>query len=114
MVSIENDGPPIAPDILLHLFELFFTTRSQREGKSMGLTIVRRILENIMGKLCWLMGSMKFFTSTLGLSSRWRLIFAVEGSYCKKINPVILIKWLLFDIKIRKLLTSQKLLAPPC
>ena len=51
MVSIENDGPPIAPDILLHLFELFFTTRSQREGKSMGLTIVRRILEKYYGQI---------------------------------------------------------------
>ncbi len=51
MVSIASDGPPIAPDILLHLFELFFTTRSQREGKSMGLTIVRRILEKYYGQI---------------------------------------------------------------
>ena len=51
MVSIASDGPPIAPDILLHLFELFFTTRSQREGKGMGLTIVRRILEKYYGQI---------------------------------------------------------------
>ena len=51
MVSIENDGPPIAPDTLLHLFELFFTTRSQRERKGMGLTIVRRILEKYYGQI---------------------------------------------------------------
>ena len=51
MVSIANDGPPIAPGILPHLFELFFTTRSQREGKGMGLTIVRRILEKYYGQI---------------------------------------------------------------
>ena len=51
MVSIANDGPPIAPDVLPHLFEPFFTTRSQGEGKGMGLTIVRRILEKHYGKI---------------------------------------------------------------
>ena len=80
----------------------------------MGLTIVRRILEKYYGQIVLADGVDGVFSSTLGLSSRWRLIFAVEGSCCKKINLVILIKWLLFDIKIRKLLASQKLLAPPC
>lgn len=51
VVSIANDGPTIAPDVLPHLFEPFFTTRSQEEGKSMGLTIVRRILEKHYGQI---------------------------------------------------------------
>ena len=51
VVSIANDGPTIAPDVLPHLFEPFFTTRSQGEGKGMGLTIVRRILEKHHGQI---------------------------------------------------------------
>ena len=51
VVSVANDGPPIAPDVLPHLFEPFFTTRSQGEGKGMGLTIVRRILEKHYGQI---------------------------------------------------------------
>jgi signal transduction histidine kinase len=50
-VAISNDGPPIGPDVLPHLFEPFFTTRSPGEGKGMGLTIVRRILEKHYGRI---------------------------------------------------------------
>ena len=51
VVSIANEGSTIAPDVLPHLFEPFFTTRSQGEGKGMGLTIVRRILEKHYGQI---------------------------------------------------------------
>ncbi len=51
VVAIANDGPPIAPDILPHLFEAFFTTRPPGEGKGMGLTIVQRIVEKHYGHI---------------------------------------------------------------
>lgn len=43
LISIDDSGPGISADVLPHLFEPFFTTRSQ--GLGMGLSICRRIVE---------------------------------------------------------------------
>lgn len=43
VLSVSNDGPPIAPDVEPHLFEPFFSTRSR--GSGLGLYICRELCE---------------------------------------------------------------------
>jgi signal transduction histidine kinase len=51
IVRITNDGPLIPPEIQDHIYEAFFTTRPPGEGKGMGLTIVKQILEKHYGTI---------------------------------------------------------------
>mgnify|MGYP006137131963 CR=1 FL=1 len=43
-VEIWNDGPPIPPDVLPHIFDPLFTTKEGDEGTGLGLFICRRIV----------------------------------------------------------------------
>jgi signal transduction histidine kinase len=44
IVEIWNDGPPIPPDVLPHIFDPLFTTKTGDEGTGLGLFICRRIV----------------------------------------------------------------------
>ncbi len=44
IVSITDNGPGIAPDILPHIFDPFFTTKPDGEGSGLGLDIVKKII----------------------------------------------------------------------
>lgn len=48
-VSISDDGSGIAPDVLPHIFEAFFTTKTQGSGTGLGLEIVHRIVTQKFG-----------------------------------------------------------------
>jgi signal transduction histidine kinase len=48
-VSIADRGTGIAPDVLPHIFEAFFTTKSQGSGTGLGLEIVHRIVTQKFG-----------------------------------------------------------------
>ncbi|MFN8444252.1 MAG: ATP-binding protein [Caldilineaceae bacterium] len=43
-VTFEDNGPGIAPNILPHIFEAFFTTKHEGQGTGLGLEIVQRII----------------------------------------------------------------------
>jgi signal transduction histidine kinase len=43
-VEFWNDGPPIPPEVLPHIFEPLFTTKTGDEGTGLGLFICRRIV----------------------------------------------------------------------
>lgn len=43
-VEIWNDGPPIPPEVLPHIFDPLFTTKAGDEGTGLGLFICRRIV----------------------------------------------------------------------
>jgi signal transduction histidine kinase len=49
LVSIEDSGPGIDPNIMDRIFNPFFTTKSQ--GMGMGLSICRSIIESHSGRL---------------------------------------------------------------
>ena len=48
-VSIADHGTGIAPDVLPHIFEAFFTTKAQGTGTGLGLEIVHRIVTQKFG-----------------------------------------------------------------
>ncbi|MDB6037829.1 MAG: Response regulator receiver sensor signal transduction histidine kinase [Verrucomicrobiales bacterium] len=50
MLTIRDDGSGIPPKVLDHIFELYFTTKAQ-EGTGMGLSIVRRLVEQVGGAI---------------------------------------------------------------
>ena len=51
VVDFFNDGPPIPTDVLKHIFNPFFTTKSKDEGTGLGLTICQRIVREHGGEI---------------------------------------------------------------
>ena len=48
--EIDNGGETLPPDILEHLFEPFVTTKRNRGGTGMGLSIIKNIMETHQGR----------------------------------------------------------------
>jgi two-component system, sensor histidine kinase and response regulator len=44
-LSVRDDGPGIAPEILAKIFQPYFTTKSARQGTGLGLNIVERLMK---------------------------------------------------------------------
>jgi signal transduction histidine kinase len=44
-IDVHNDGPPIAPDVLPHIFEPLRHSRGGRAGLGLGLFIVSEIVK---------------------------------------------------------------------
>jgi PAS domain S-box-containing protein len=51
IISVDNPGPVIPPEILTQVFEPFFTTKDVGEGTGLGLALVRRMLEDMGGEV---------------------------------------------------------------
>jgi signal transduction histidine kinase len=51
LVEIGDNGPGIAPDVLPHIFEPFYTTKGVAEGTGLGLDTVSRIIRNHHGEI---------------------------------------------------------------
>jgi signal transduction histidine kinase len=51
VVSVEDDGPGIPPDLRERIFAPFFTTKAAGRGTGLGLSICRRIAEAHQGSL---------------------------------------------------------------
>ena len=49
LVEIEDHGPGVPPEIAEHLFDAFFTSKGDRGGSGLGLTIVRGIVREAGG-----------------------------------------------------------------
>jgi signal transduction histidine kinase len=50
-VSVEDNGAGIAPDVLPHILEPFFTTKRERGGTGIGLATVHQIVVGVGGEL---------------------------------------------------------------
>jgi len=51
MISVCDDGPGIAPDVLPKIFEAYFSTKAARQGTGLGLNIVQRLIKEAQGAL---------------------------------------------------------------
>jgi signal transduction histidine kinase len=51
LVSVEDEGPGIEPDVIGHIFDPFFTTKRVGEGTGLGLSIAYQIVCNHGGEL---------------------------------------------------------------
>jgi signal transduction histidine kinase len=50
-VTIENNGPVIPENMKTRIFEKFFTTKGNRSGSGLGLSIVKNVLEEHDAKI---------------------------------------------------------------
>jgi signal transduction histidine kinase len=50
-LSVQDNGSGIAPEILPRVFEPYFSTHQRGQGAGLGLTIVRRFIEQVKGAL---------------------------------------------------------------
>ncbi len=48
-IAVEDDGPGIAPEVMAHIFEPFYTTRAAGEGTGLGLYLVEEIVAEHQG-----------------------------------------------------------------
>lgn len=51
VVTVEDNGPGIAPDVLARIFEPFYTTKSAGDGTGLGLAISQSIMQSFGGDL---------------------------------------------------------------
>jgi signal transduction histidine kinase len=51
LISVEDNGPGIPPEIQKKIFEPFFTTKPAGEGSGLGLHIIGKILEKHKGRI---------------------------------------------------------------
>jgi signal transduction histidine kinase len=51
MISVRDNGPGIAPEILPKVFQPYFTTKGARQGTGLGLSIVQRLIKEAKGAL---------------------------------------------------------------
>jgi signal transduction histidine kinase len=51
MLQFRDTGPGIAPDVLPHIFDAFFSTKRHGSGAGMGLAFCRRATELLGGSI---------------------------------------------------------------
>jgi len=51
VVSVVDDGAGISPDVMPHIFDLFYTTKPPGQGTGLGLDITRRLLRRYHGDI---------------------------------------------------------------
>jgi signal transduction histidine kinase len=71
VVEVSDTGNGIAPGVMAHIFEPFYTTKEPGQGTGLGLAISRSIIEDHQGRL--------EVESTLGTGTTFRLLLPTQG-----------------------------------
>ncbi len=50
-ITVDDNGPGIAADVLPRLFEMFVTTKPRAKGTGLGLAVCQRIVEEMGGSI---------------------------------------------------------------
>ena len=71
MVTVQDSGPGIPPEILPKIFDPFFTTKPQGQGTGLGLAICHGIIQKVGGRItaASVPGQGATFTITLPLKA---------------------------------------------
>lgn len=72
VIAVEDNGAGILPDLMSRIFDPFFTTRMGQGGSGLGLSIVRNIVEQILG------GTVEV-TSDPGKQTRFIIVLPVNA-----------------------------------
>jgi signal transduction histidine kinase len=72
VVTVEDDGPGIPPEVLPRIFDPFFTTKDVGEGSGLGLSIVHGIVERHGGRID--------VDSVVGKGTTFRMVFPRLGT----------------------------------
>ncbi len=51
MISVQDDGPGIAPEVTPKIFDTYFTTKPTHKGTGLGLSIVQRLVKEANGAI---------------------------------------------------------------
>ncbi|MEW6259956.1 MAG: response regulator [Thermodesulfobacteriota bacterium] len=78
-IAVTDTGTGIAPDVLPHIFEPFFSTKAEGYGVGLGLSTVYGIIDRHGGKID--------VQSTLGAGTTLTLLLPVDGGMQDRTNP---------------------------
>lgn len=78
-LSIRDNGPGIAPEVLDRIFDPFFTTKRVGEGTGLGLSICHGIIASLGGSIR--------VTSVLGKGSSFRVLLPVAHGVPAEVTP---------------------------
>jgi PAS domain S-box-containing protein len=71
-ISVEDNGPGIAPDVLPRIFDPFFTTKDVGLGTGLGLSISHNIIAAMGGEITC--------STVMGEGTKFRLVLAAAGA----------------------------------
>jgi signal transduction histidine kinase len=80
-ISIINNGPPIAKDVLPHLFEPFFSTKTAASGVGLGLAVAYGIVQKHGGEIQVETGDLTAFHILLPLEQKPEQFPAGESTH---------------------------------
>jgi signal transduction histidine kinase len=79
VVRVVDDGAGISPDVLPHIFDLFFTTKPPGQGTGLGLDITRRLLRRYHGDIA---------VESRSGRTEFRVTLAAENTAPTEVGPI--------------------------
>jgi len=72
VIRVRDNGPGIAPDVMPHIFEAFFTTKTDEQRTGLGLAVAKSIVEQHGGEIG--------VKSTPGMGAEFIIRLPLEGA----------------------------------